>query len=397
MINTKSDKFNNTLLNISCFYSMTIYAISASLTSPILLEISNYINKDIKYMGTIFSFLFFGLISGAFLNNILSNYFNRKKITLFFYFLLPISIFFVTLSFNFLFIIIVFFFIGLAGGFIEVQVSVLIMDLNSKREGLFVNLVHVFFGIGAFIGPLISTLLISKGFSWKYPYYLLTILSIINLFFFIFLRVPVSKIGDNKYKFNFIQLRKLNKNILFFLLLAFAILFYTCSEMGLSSWLPTFLRIDRNFSNILAGRALSFLWLGIMVGRLITGFLTRKLRMFYILIFLTVLSIISITIGINLSNKLFIIILFALSGLFLSGIWPLIITIGGTRYPDKRNFILSQLTIFGGLGGLFSPWFIGKIYQNYSLFFGMSFNYLFLILVFIFSLTAFLFVRGKRL
>ena len=395
MINIKTSKLNKAMLNISCFYSMIIYAIATSVTSPILLEISDHIGEDIQNMGTIFSISFLGFIIGALLNGILSKYFNRKKIALISYILLTISIFSVTLSFNFLFITVIFFFMGFSEGFIEIQVSALIMDLNPRREGLFVSLVHVFFGLGAFIGPLLSSLLVGYGLSWKYPYYLLAILSLINLIFFIFLKVPDVKIESRKYRFDFAKLKKLNKNIIIFLLLIFALLFYVGGEMGIVSWLPTFLRLDRNFSNILAGRVLSFFWIAMMAGRLITGFLTKKIRIFYILIAMSVLSVISTILGIYLNNQLLIIIFFILSGLFLSGIFPLVVTISGIKYPDKRNFVLSQLTIFGGIGGLFSPWFIGKIYQKYSLFFGMNFTYIFLALVLIFSITAYLLDRGK--
>jgi hypothetical protein len=46
----------------------------------------------------------------------------------------------------------------MCAGLIEMKVSVLIMDLNPKREGLFVSLMHVLFGTGAFVGPFLSSI-----------------------------------------------------------------------------------------------------------------------------------------------------------------------------------------------------------------------------------------------
>ena len=51
----KSNRLNTLFLNISCFYSITIFAISVNIASPILLEISKNIKTDITYMGIIIS------------------------------------------------------------------------------------------------------------------------------------------------------------------------------------------------------------------------------------------------------------------------------------------------------------------------------------------------------
>jgi fucose permease len=391
MIVKEPGKLNNIFLNSSYFYSVILFSISLNLASPILIEISNYIGKNIEYMGTIFSFSSFGYIFGAFLNNIFLRYFSKKKITLFFYFLLAISVFFVTLSTNFYFLTVCFFFIGLCAGLIEMQVSVLVMDLNIKREGLFISLIHVFFGIGAFIGPFLSSLIISKGFSWKYPFYLVAILCFLNFLLFIFLKIPDTKIYKESYRFRLTKQRIFNKNIIIFLLLVFIMLFYISAEVGFTSWLPTFLRLNRDFSNIFAGRALSFFWIALMSGRLIVGFLTRRIKMFYILIILTFLSIFPAALSIYLNSTLGIMVSVILTGFFLSGVVPLAITLGGIKYADKRNFVISQLIIFGGIGGLVSPWLIGKLYQQYNLFFSLNLIFIFLILVFLLTVAAYLF------
>jgi fucose permease len=384
---TKTGKSNNILLNINCFLAIMIFGVAFTMASPILLEISQYLETDIESMGIIFSILFAGFMSGAFLGGILTRVLNRKINTLVFYFILPVSIFSVALSSNFLIINIMFFFIGLSGGFIEVQTGALVMDLNKKKEGLYISILHVFYGIGALTGPLLSSLLVGRGLSWKIPFYIVAVLGLLNLILLAFLKVPEPKVSGNNKMFTLKSFKRLDRRMAFFILLVFSLLFYVAAESGITSWLPTFLRLDRGLSNVLAGRILSFFWISIMVGRIIIGFLTRKIKLLYILIITTFISIFSTALGLYSNNLIYIIIAFILSGFFLSGIFTLIFSIGGTKYPDKRSAVLSAFTIFAGIGGILAPWFIGKIYQSNALLMGMNFIYIFLIIVFLLAIA----------
>lgn len=92
----------------------------------------------------------------------------------------------------------------------------------------------------------------------------------------------------------------------------------------------------------------------------------------------TILSIPSILLGIYTENKFLIIFAFILTGLLFSGIWPLIVSLGGLRYPSKRDFVVSILVMAGGVGGLFSPWLIGKVFSSLNLLFALNIIYIFL-------------------
>ncbi len=396
MSDFKLNQSKKIFINISCFYAMMVFAISLTMASPILIEISNCLGRNIEYMGIIFSSQFAGFIVGAFLSSFLGNYMSRKRTILFFYLLLSISVFAVAFSLNFVYLNVAIFFMGVSGGFIEAQVSSLTVEVNQRSEGLFINLTQVFFGIGAFIGPFLSSSLVSKGINWRYSYVIVSILCIVNFIYFIFLKVPDMKRKAIKAAFNISKRRGLNKNTFVFLFLAFAIFFYVCGEIGLASWTPTFLRLNRGFSSALAGRVLSFFWLSIMFGRLIIGFLTKRINMFYILIFITLLAVFSILIGIYSSYTSIIVISFIFSGLFASGVWPLIVVMGGMKYPTHKNFVISLLIMTGGIGGLFSPWFIGKMYEKHSLFYGMNFIYIFLTVELVFLLLLFFIEERKK-
>lgn len=364
-------------INISCFYGVMVFGMALVMTSPILIEISQRIDRNIENMGSIFSLFYGGFIIGSFLSSSIINYWGRKKTLSFFYFLLFISVLGMAFIFNYPFLIVVFSLIGLSGGFIESQVSSIVLEVNKKNEGLFVNLTQVFFGIGAFIGPLLLTFIISKGIDWKYSYIILSLICLINFIYFLFINITDTRLKKIRSSIKTFKPVTLDKGAVFFLLV-FAIFFYVSAEMGLVIWFPTFLRLNKLFSSILASQVLSFFWLSFVAGRLLIGFLTKKVKILNILLVVTILSIPSILLGIYTENKFLIIFAFVLTGLLFSGIWPLIVSLGGLRYPSKRDFVVSILVMAGGVGGLFSPWLIGKVFSSLNLLFALNIIYIFL-------------------
>lgn len=219
-------------INISCFYGAMIFGMALVMTSPILIEISQRIDRNIENMGSIFFLFYGGFIIGSFLSSSIINYWGRKKTLSFFYFLFFISVLGMAFIFNYPFLIVVFSLIGLSGGFIESQVSSIVLEVNKNNEGLFVNLTQVFLGIGAFIGPLIPAFIISKGIDWKYSYIILSLICLINFIYFLFINIPDTRLKKIRGSIKTFKPVTLDKGAVFFLLV-FAIFFYVSAEMGL--------------------------------------------------------------------------------------------------------------------------------------------------------------------
>jgi len=100
-------------------------------------------------MGSIFPFFYAGFILGSLLSSLIVNHWGRKRSLAIFYFLIFISSLGMIFVFSYLLFIIIFSLIGLSGGFIESQTSSIVLEINKKKEGLYINLTQVFFGIGA--------------------------------------------------------------------------------------------------------------------------------------------------------------------------------------------------------------------------------------------------------
>jgi FHS family glucose/mannose:H+ symporter-like MFS transporter len=386
---------NKTFVNLSCYWALFTFGMALTISSPILIELGKRIGTSTENIGSIFSLFYGGVIIGSFINGFIVNYFNRKTVIIFFYFILSISIFTFPFSKHLAYTAILIFIIGLSGGLIQAQTNSLILDVNKNREGLFISLATVAFGIGAIIGPVLPDFLMRNGIDWKYAYFLLALAGLINFVYFFFIDISFLKSIKLNRRFNFFSQIKLNSNK-FLILLIISMFLYISIESSIVVWLPTFLRLNKDFSITSASQALSFFWISLTLGRLITGFLAKRRKDIYTIMILSLaLSIISIIFGIHNNNNLTIMLSFIFLGLFLSSIWPLIITLGGLKYPSIRNIVISVLMMADGLGGLFSPWFIGKLFKRIDLYYAIRVDYIYMAILFVLLVQLFIYDRRE--
>jgi len=386
---------NKTFINLSCYLALFTVGMALTISSPILIELGKRIGASTENIGSIFSLFYGGVIIGSFINGFIVNYFNRKVIIAFVYFILSVSIFAFPFSRHLAYTAISIFIMGLSGGLIHAQVNLLILDINKNKEVLFISLAQVAFGIGAIIGPVLPDFLIRNGIDLKYAYFIIALAGIINFVYFFFIDISFLKTIKLNRRFNFFSQIKLN-SYRFLILLIISMFLYISIESSIVVWLPTFLRLNKDFSITSASQALSFFWISLTLGRLITGFLAKKRKDIYsIMIFSLVLSIISIIFGIHNNNSLTIMLSFIFLGLFLSSIWPLIITLGGLKYPSIRNIVISILLMADGIGGLFSPWFIGILFKKIDLHYAIRVDYIYMVMLFVFLVQLFIYDRRE--
>jgi MFS transporter, FHS family, glucose/mannose:H+ symporter len=392
---------NNFFLNLSFFYAMFLFGINFGMVSPILIELSEKIGVPVSVMGNFFSLVAIGFITGALISSLLARFNIRKIVFLSFYFLLPASIFSIAFSNNYNFLLISGFFMGLANGLLESNITVLLSEINKGKEAQYINNSQAVISFGAFIGPLISTFLVKSGISIKTAFVLIALLCFLNFIFILFLDIPSGHF-DKKDSFKLSSVSFKNKiknsnrntgNVLirniFIMLALFAAMFlYVCSESGINSWIPTYLRIEKNFSAVLAGNIISFFWLSVALGRLVTGYFSRKTRSTYILFAITLISVIMFKIGTMLGNPISVAAVFLITGFFVSGLWPMIASLGVEFFPKKGSTFLPLVIMSGGAGSIFSPWLIGVIYSGSNL--SRAINIIFIFFILLMAVISFL-------
>ncbi|MCD6231553.1 MFS transporter [Candidatus Aerophobetes bacterium] len=250
------------------------------------------------------------------------------------------------------------FLVGAGTGVMDGVTNALIVDLYPEKKSLYLNLSHAFFAIGAIIEPIIAGYLI-KWFNWSWVYYFVAMFGLLILILFSFQKFPSFK---DEQKLNVEIIRKIvSKRDFWGLNLCIAL--YVGAEIGFGSWLVEYLQVNNNFelSQMSAGMFLSYFWIAMLIGRFLYGFLVERFSYKTVLSFSSLGGALS-SLGFIFVNHLYLAIAFVvLYGLFLSGMFATIISLGTEKFPRYSGVITGAMVASGGIGGAIFPNIIGRI------------------------------------
>ena len=174
--------------------------------------------------------------------------------------------------------------IGMGLGAIELGPNAIIVSLYHERKGLYLNLMSVLHGLGSLVAPLFAGWLLSLSVSWRVIYRWDLLLIALFVFIFIFLRFPKA---EEKAQLDFRHIPQIAfKGQLPWFYVAIA--FYVAAEIGMASWLVTFLQEIRSASVTASTQALSLFFAMLMIGRLVGGFFVQRIGYLRSILFMTI-------------------------------------------------------------------------------------------------------------
>jgi fucose permease len=254
---------------------------------------------------------------------------------------------------------------GLAAGGIDGGINGLFLDLFRTRRGRALNSLHLFFGVGAFIAPLVIGRLVDFGVAWRSLYVATGVvaLPIAGLFWYMHLphgrhtASPVAAVGGGAVSRRLLLIWPVPA-------LALAIATYVASEVGVSNWLVRFLS---EAPLVVATGSLSLFWAGLALGRLVSARIADR---FDHVRFTTAWAFVTsaVIVGAVLVPVLPLSIVgFGLVGFAMGPIFPLIMAIGGERFPERSAAVGGLLTTAAVAGGVIYPSIMGPISDSVGL------------------------------
>jgi fucose permease len=140
------------------------------------------------------------------------------------------------------------------------------------------------------------------------------------------------------------------------ILLAIAISCYVASEVGVSNWLVRFLEPA---PITVATTALSLFWAGLAIGRLLAARLADRFDHVRFAAAASVAMSIALVGAILVPSLPVSIALFGLAGVATGPVYPMIITVGGDRYPDRTAAVSGFLGSAAVVGSIIYPPIMG--------------------------------------
>jgi fucose permease len=233
---------------------------------------------------------------------------------------------------------------GLGAGALDGGVNGLFLDRFRSGRGRALNLLHLFFSIGALTAPLAVGFLVEAGVGWQAIVVGTGLGAIPVALLFAIVEMPAGRRRATEPHGPLAEEPAKPVRGRFaapLVLLALAIAFYVASEVGVSNWLVRFLEPAPLTT---ATTALSLFWAGLAAGRLVSSQVADR---FDHLRFATACAAglaIALVVAIFVPSLPISIACFALAGFASGPVFPMIIAIGGERYPDRSAAVSGLLT-----------------------------------------------------
>ena len=246
--------------------------------------------------------------------------------------------------------------LGLGSGAVDGGVNGLVLDLYPTSRGQALNRFHLFFSLGALATPLVVGRLVESGVAWQTVILGTTLVVVPLAILFGLAPMPSGRHrGVGQGPGDEAEGGGAGAPIAYALpliLLAVAIACYVASEIGVSSWLVRYLAAVPLGT---ATAALSLYWAGLTLGRLVSArvadrFDHRRLAIGSSLFAATATILALMAPSIEAS-----VVLFGLVGFASGPIYPLIMAIGGDRYPDRSAAVSGFLAGSAVLGSIAYP------------------------------------------
>lgn len=244
--------------------------------------------------------------------------------------------------------------VGAGNGVIDSGTNALFLDLFRQARGGALNLLHLFYSVGALAAPFVVGRLVVLHTPWR-PILLATAVGAV-VFAGLLRAAPMpsghhARAGTPAQRFDAAE-----ASLLPFLGLAVGISFLVMGEQGVSSWLVKFLS---SVSVATATTVLSLYWAGLAVGRLASRWLAERLN--YTVFTAGAMALGSATLLAAIIVPVFPLstALFALTGFFYGPVYPMIIALGGNIYPHRLARLAGSLGAASIVGAITYPPLMG--------------------------------------
>ena len=257
------------------------------------------------------------------------------------------------------------FLIGITKGMITIINNHAIRQVTGSSNK-YLNLLHMWYAVGAFLSPFVTMILMGAGMNWKTILQLLAVLTVLIVVSYATMdyrkiekeeKKPAGEengpTSGQKDKLWFLK----NTG---FLLAVGALFFYMGLENSVNGWFVTYLKSTGFMSASLATVMVSVTWIMIMIGRIVIASISKNVPPAKILAVISVLQFASVLILVFAGNTAMAVAALVLLGLGMAGAFPTTTAFTGDLMGNSP-LGMSVFTGIGSLGGILTPQVIGVL------------------------------------
>lgn len=277
--------------------------------------------------------------------------------------------------------------LGLGGGGLNTCTNVLVSDLYAAQRGPMLNLLGIFFGVGALSIPLAAAS-IEGHFTIPQLFLFCAVLASICALWYSAISFPPAR---TKQSFSWRELLEVARYS-GVLLLGFILFMESGNEACIAGWTSTYVNIA-GYSPRVATLVLAAYWAFLMLSRVLAARVLRSVTKAQLIVSAAVLSLAGCVVLLSAGSLTLLFVGTSLIGLSYGPIFPTALAIAGDRYSQRAGTVFGLLFSIALIGGMLFPATVGQVSQRVSVRAGMIVPALGAVAIVILSLAVFL---GER-
>lgn len=375
--------FENQKQNRQFFLSYIVFMVNGMLALSIgsmLPFIRDARGLDYGFCGMIVSLHSVGNLLSSFFAGIVPAFLGKKKSILLFESFFAISFALILFGQNNFCLVLAFLMTGLARGAASNYCNAKINALAPGKAWI-INGLHAMFSIGAFLFPILLTLITGTNASnWTYACVMMLAVGVLAWFLYWMIPEDEEQKKQRKTEGNGEEKKTAAvsengswgflKEPVFYLVIV-TLFFYLCAEQGVIGWMITYFKDTELLSPSVSTITASVQWLMILFGRLTVAAVSLKVAKEKLLPVMGV-GLVAFFILLIFSRTTFWIMAGIIGfGYSMAGVYPTTVSFAGKliqKYPMAWSFILT----LASLGSIVMPSVIGKIAETAGIAVGMS-------------------------
>lgn len=280
--------------------------------------------------------------------------------------------------------------LGLGGGGLNTCTNVLVSDLYGEQRGPMLNLLGIFFGIGALFVPLLAAS-IEGHFTIAQLFGFCAALAFACALAYALIPFPSAR-SNQAFSFkDAVEVAKYEG----VLLLGFILFLESGNEASIGGWTSTYVN-SSGYSPRIATLALAGYWGALMLGRILASRLVGRIGKLQLVAGSAMVSLAGCTILLTSQRLALLITGTALIGLSYGPVFPTTLAIAGDRYSKRAGTVFGLLFSIALIGGMLLPWAVGQVSQQLTIRMGMLVPALGAIGITILSISVLLRERVRR-
>lgn len=362
-------KVENRVLVVAGNLFVTLGLLAA--IGPTLPEIARNTGSSLSEVGILFTALFVGAIPSQVLSGWLNDKYGPRPILGAGLLIMSAGLLGATLSPSLPLAVGFMLFGGFGDGALVVGANVMVAQTFAKKSAGMLNLMNVFYGIGAIAGPALVGLTLSL---WQTS---LPPLWFISLFMALIVigvpglpgrltEKPEAKIDEGTGA----QSPQTTPQKPFYLspllwIMSVLLLLYVGVEVGMGGWISAYMQRSARLSPETAALVASAFYVALTGGRLVGAIVGSKISGTQMLMANIALAVAGgLGMLVSVGNSLISILSIMLVGLALGPVYPTITAIVTQRFPAVAGLAASVVISAGSVGGMIIPWLLGVLIEN---------------------------------